>query len=159
MRIGLIIAEFESSYSTSFQHTARVKYGVDFNTSNVDTLAEKLAALKEKVEKKQGIDVHVGLEITTEHVAYVQQLLHQILERYKVVFGGMPINRKIYTINQKLREAETPSPTEVAKEALGAILTPEKRPQVTRRDRIKADAEAVSKRRALDLIKKNSAKK
>lgn len=45
MKIGLIIADFESSYSSSFQHTARVKYGVDFNTSNVDTLGMKLNEL------------------------------------------------------------------------------------------------------------------
>ncbi len=36
MKIELIITEFESSYSTSGQHTARVKYHIDFNTSNVD---------------------------------------------------------------------------------------------------------------------------
>lgn len=159
MKIGLIIADFESSYSTSFQHTARVKYGVDFNTSNVDTLSLKLGELKEKVLANQWNDVHVGLEITVDHVTHVQYLLNQILERYKEVFHVLPTNRKIYTINQKLREAETPSPKEIAKQVLGEILTPDIPAKPTKKQRIKADAEAVSKRRALDLIKKNSAKK
>lgn len=159
MKIGLIIADFESSYSTSFQHTARVKYGVDFNTSNVDTLGVKLGELKEKVLANQCNDVHVGLEITVDYVTHVQYLLNQILERYKEVFHVLPTNRKIYTINQKLREAETPLPKDIAKQVLGEILTPDTPAKPTKKQRIKADAEAVSKRRALDLIKKNSAKK
>lgn len=159
MKIGLIIADFESSYSTSFQYTARVKYGVEFNTSNVDTLGLKLSELKQKVQSNQCNDIHVGFEITLDHVNYVENLFNQILERYKEVFHVLPTNRKIYTINQKLREAESPSTKDLAKEVLGEILTPEKPVKPTKAQRIKADAEAVSKRRALDLIKKNSAKK
>lgn len=106
MKIGLIIADFESSYSSSFQHTARVKYGVDFNTSNVDTLGMKLNELKIKLQNNQHNDVHVGFEITTEHVIHVENLLNQIIIKYKEEFNTLPINRKIYTINQKLRASE-----------------------------------------------------
>ena len=158
MKLGLLIADFESSYSTSFQHTARVKYGVDFNTSNVDTLGLKLEELKEKVSTNQSNDVHVGFEITSDHVTHVINLLKQILGRYKETFNTLPVNRKIYTINQRLREAETPSPKDIAKEVLGEILTPDMPAKKTRKERIKADAEAASKRRALEAIKKNSAK-
>lgn len=159
MKIGLIIADFESSYSTSFQHTARVKYDVDFNTSNVDTLGLKLEELKEKLVKNEFKDIHVGLEITLEHITHIQYLLDQILQRYKNVFYILPTNRKIYTINQKLREAETPSPKDIAKEALTEILTPDKPTKQTKAQRIKAEAQTLSKKRALDAIKKNSAKK
>ncbi len=158
MKIGLVIAEFESSYSTSFQHTARVKYGVDFNTSNVDTLGLKLEELKERLLKNQCKDVHVGLEITLDHVTHIQYLFNQILDKYKELFHVQPSNRKIYTINQKLREAETPSPTDIAKEALTQILTPEKPTRQTKLQRIKAEAQNLSKRRVLEAIKKNNAR-
>ena len=126
MRIGLIIADFEIHYCTSFIHTARVKYGVDFNTSNVDTLGLKLTELKEKIHTNQFNDVHVGFEITMEHVLHVEHLLNEILSRYKEVFNYLPSNRKIYTINQKLRESELPPTKELAQEVLNAILTPDK---------------------------------
>ena len=158
MRIELIIADFESTYSTSFQHTARVKYGVDFNTSNVDTLSLKLDELKEKVVKNLCNNVHVGLEITVDHVSHVQYLLNQILEKYKEVFHILPVNRKIYTINRKLREADLPSTKDLAKQVLVEILTPETTAKQTKAQRIKTDAEALSKRRTLEIIKKNSAK-
>ena len=155
MRIGLIIADFESSYATSFQYTARVKYEVDFDTSNVDSLGDKLVELKHKVENKLHRDVHVGFEITIEHVEHVQDLLQKILNRYIEVYGKLPVNKKNYTINQKLREAETPTSSEIATEVLTQILTPKKE-NLSRKDKVKIDAEAKSKQRALDLmIKKN----
>jgi len=159
MKIGLIIADFESSYSTSFQHTARVRYDVDFNTSNVDTLGLKLEELKEKLVKNECKDVHVGLEITLEHVTHIQHLLQQILERYKQVFDVLPVNRKIYTINQKLRDAELPSPTEMAKQVLEEILNPATPAKQSKAQKIKKDAKALSQKRALNLIKRNIADK
>lgn len=159
MRIGLIIADFESSYSTSFQYTARVKYGVDFNSSNVDTLGLMLTDLKNKLQLNQYNDVHVGLEITLEDVIHVENLLNQILTRYKEVFQTLPSNRKIYTINQKLREAESPSPKEMAKQVLGEIFNPVSPAKETKAERLKKDAKAMSTKRALDMIKRNSANK
>lgn len=158
MRIGLLIAEFESTYSTSFQHTARVKYGVDFDTSNVDSLGAKLAELKRKVEAKEGKNVHVGFEISLDHVEYVISLLNQILDRYKEAFHVLPSNRKIYTVNQKLRDAEAPNTKEIAKEVIGEIIKPNIPKKLSRAERIKQEAEALSAKRALDLLKRNSAK-
>ena len=158
MRIGLIIADFEMSFTTSFQHTARVKYGVDFNSSNVDNLGLKLKELKNKFELHQQNDVHVGLELTLEHIIHVQNLLNQIVEKYREVFKVLPPNMKIYTIIQKLKESEAPSAKELAKEVLKEVLTPEKEVKLTKSDRINVEAEKFSKQRALDLIKKNSAK-
>jgi hypothetical protein len=131
MRIGLIIADFEMSFTTSFQHTARVKYGVDFNSSNAYAL---------------------GL------ILHVQNLLNQILEKYREVFHVLPPNMKIYTITQKLKESEAPSAKELAKEVLTEVLNPEKPAKTTKAERKKADAEALSAKRALAIIRKNSAK-
>ena len=158
MRIGLLIADFETYYCTSFQYTARVKYNVDFNTSNVDTLGLKLMELKHKVETKEHKNVHVGFQITLDHVIHVEHLLNQILDRYREVFHVLPSNRKIYTINQKLREAESPSAKDLAKDVLKEIFTPEIKGKPTKSERIKADAKAVSEKRALDIIRKNRAK-
>jgi hypothetical protein len=154
MRIGLVIADFEMSYSTSFQHTARIKYGVDFNTSNVNTLGTNLEELRRRMEFNEGKDVHVGFDFNLEHVQKVQRLLHLILDRYKQEFGALPTNRKIYTITQKLRDAEVPDPKEMAKQVLREILSPAAHKKPTKEQQLKDDAEALSKRRALDSIKK-----
>jgi hypothetical protein len=159
MKLSLIIADFESSYSTSFQHTARKKYGVDFASSNVDTLVTQLSILRQKVERNEALEVHVGLEITLEHVEHVQSLLNQILDRYKSEFGSLPINRKIYTINQKLREVETPAPKELAKQVLNEILSPSPEEKQSKKERIQSDADALSKQRALKVLKKNQKSK
>ncbi len=159
MRIGLIIADFEMSFTTSFQHTARVKYGVDFNSSNADALGLKLNDLKGKFELHQHNDVHVGLEITLEHIMHVQNLLNQILEKYREVFKVLPPNMKIYTITQKLKESEAPTAKELAKEVLTEVFNPEKPAKLTKIEQKKADAEALSAKRALAIIRKNSAKK
>ena len=158
MRISLLIADFEMHYSTSFQYTARVKYEVDFDTSNVDSLVKNLDTLKYKVENKQCRDVHVGFEITLEHVMHIQDLLQKILNRYNELFGRLPINRKIYTINQKLREAEAPTTSDIAKQVLNEILSP-KTDKLTKAEKLKIDADAKSKERALKIIQKNNKNK
>ena len=157
MKILLIIADFEIYYCTSFQHTARLKYEVDFNTSNVDSLGEKLDELKNRVQNNQHRDVHVGFEITLEHVIHVKDLLQIILNHYHKLFGRLPINRKIYTIIQKIREAEALTPSDIAKQVLNEILTP-KTDKLTKTEKLKIDAEAKSKERALKLLQKNNKK-
>lgn len=158
IRIGLIIADFEMHYSTSFQHTARRKYDVDFDTSNVDSLTEKLSELRYKVENNIKNEVHVGFEITLEHIIHVQELLHKILNRYIELFGKLPINRKIFTINQKLRDAELPNTRELAKEVVNEIFNP-KTENLTKAQKLKIDIETKSKERALKLLKKNNDKR
>lgn len=158
MRIGLIIADFEMSYTTSFQHTARIKYKVDFNSSNIDNLASKLKELKANVELKQYNNVHVGFDITLEHVLHIENLLDQILIKYKEFFQVLPPKMKIYAIMQKLKEADSPSAKDLAKEVLNEVLNPDKATKHTKVEKIKADAKKVSKQRALKIIRKNSAK-
>jgi leucyl-tRNA synthetase len=124
MRIGLIIADFELHYTTSFLSTARRKYDVDFTSSNVDSIVENLNELRNKVENNICNDVHVGFEITLEHVIHTQELTEKITNRYCELFGRLPINKKIYTINDKLRQAESPSTREMVKEVVMEILNP-----------------------------------
>ena len=158
MRIGLIIADFELHYTTSFLSTARRKYDVDFTSSNVDSIVENLNELRNKVENNICNDVHVGFEITLEHVIHTQELIEKILNRYTELFGRLPINRKIYTINDKLRQAESPSTREMAKEVVMEILNP-KVEKLSKEEKLKIDADAMSKERALRQIKTNSKKR
>ena len=158
MRIGLIIADFELHYTTSFLSTARRKYDVDFTSSNVDSIVENLNELRNKVENNICNDVHVGFEITLEHVIHTQELIEKILNRYTELFGRLPINRKIYTINDKLRQAESPTTREMAKEVVMEILNP-KVEKLSKAEKLKIDADAMSKERALRQIKTNSKKR
>ena len=158
MRIGLIIADFEQSYTSSFQHTARVKYGVDFNSSNVDKMKVKLDELKTKLVSNQAAPVHVGYEITLADVQHVENLFNQIIDRYSADFSDRRPNRKIYDIIQKLRDASTPTAKDLAKEVVTAVLTPEQPAKLTKKQKINAEAEKLSKQRILGTIKKNSAK-
>ena len=155
MKISLIIAEFEIYYCTSFQNTARVKYEIDFDTSNVDDLEIKLNELKYKIENNIHLNKHVGFQITLEHVIHVQELLDKIINHYIELFGQLPINRKIYTIIQRIRDAETPTPKELAKEVLAEILTP-KTKNLSKAEKLKIDAEAKSKERLLKMLQKNN---
>jgi hypothetical protein len=157
MRIGLIIADFELHYTTSFLSTARRKYDVDFTSSNVDSIVENLNELRHKVENNICNDVHVGFEITLQHVIQTQDLIEKITSRYCELFGRLPIHKKIYTINDKLRQAESPSTREMAKEVLTEILIP-KTENLSKAERLKMDADAKSQERALNTIKKNSKK-
>jgi leucyl-tRNA synthetase len=161
MRIGLIIADFELHYTTSFLSTARRKYDVDFTSSNVDSIVENLNELRNKVENNICNDVHVGFEITLEHVIHTQELIEKITSRYCELFGRLPINpihKKIYTINDKLRQAESPTTREMAKEVVMEILNP-KVEKLSKAEKLKIDAAAVSKERALKQIKTNSKKR
>lgn len=146
------------SYTTSFLHTARVKYGVDFDSSNINELGEKLKQLRNKIESKQQKEVHVGFEVSLEHVIHVENLFNQILEKYREVFHVLPPTMKIYEIIRKLKASESPSAKDLAKEVLTEVLSPEKVGKLTKAERIKADAEKVSKQRALDIARKKSAK-
>jgi len=159
MRIGLIIADFESYFSSSFKNTARVKYDIDFKTSNCNDISENLLQLKNRVDNKMGKDIHVGLEITSEDVDHVILLLSDIREKYIELFKIQPPNMKIYTINQKIRDAVSPSAEEFASEVVNRIITPEKPAKKSKSESIKEEAERLSKKRALEAIKKNSSKK
>ena len=158
MRIGLIIADFESNYTTTFKYSARLKYGVDFNSSSIDAIASNLKDLKTKMELNQYNDVHVPFEITPEHVIHVENRFNQIIEKYREVFQVIPPNMKIYTIIQKLQDAELPSVKDLTKEVLKEVFIPEKSKNLTKKERMQQEAEALSNQRALERMRKNSAK-
>jgi hypothetical protein len=149
MRIGLIIAEFESGFASSFKHTARVKYGVDFDSSVIEQILTNLGHLRHKIQSEEYVDIKVGWEMQLDHVLMLESTLTQILNRYEEVFGIRPLNKKVYEVNQKLRESELLSPQEYAKVVLREVLTPVKQEKKSAQKQIKEDAQRLSVRRAL----------
>ena len=158
MRIGLIIADFEMSFTTSFKHTSRVKYGVDFTNSNIGSIEEKIIELKQRLQDGKFCSVHVGYDFTLHDVEHVQNLLRDIVLKYTTLTGRVTFtNKKIYTLIQQLRSVENKTPNEIAKEVLREILIPPTPAILPLKDRLKADAKQKSIERALKIIKKNSA--
>jgi hypothetical protein len=85
MKVTTLIAEFESRFSTSFKHTARVKYNVDFENSSVFTSLENLKKLIETIESGVSNQVHVGYDFTLDDAKYVTNMLSKLIEHYKQV--------------------------------------------------------------------------
>jgi hypothetical protein len=155
MRTGLLIADLEMSFTTSFQHTARVKWNVPFNSSNVKDIIDKLQQLKENIQTGNYNDVHVGHELTVEDVERVQNLLFKVLQRYKEQ-TTIPAPPKLYTFLNRLREMETQSTTDAAKEIVRELFAPKPAPQQTKKAKKQADIEALKQQRVLDMIRKQN---
>ena len=160
MRIGLIIADFEMSFTTSFKHAARVKYNVEFTSSNVVHIRENLQQLKEQLNTGNHNKIHVGNDLTIHDVEHIESLLDAIMNAYAETFSiNAPPTKKIYTLINQLRETKTQTPEQIAKEVLKDILTPSQPQKLTPKQRLQADANAKSMERAINFYKKNSAKK
>ena len=48
-----------------------------------------------------------------KHVHMLETLMNQILDKYEEIFHYRPINQKIYSVNNKLRESEIPNPKDL----------------------------------------------
>lgn len=157
MRIVLIIAAFELSFTTSFKYTSQIKYNVEFTNSNVSSILVNLHELKNNILIGNHNDIHVGYDFTIEDVTYIENLIHNILTKYKELISINP-PPKIYTLINQLKEADQQTIKEIAKEVIQEIINPQQPEKLTAKERIKADAKALSKKRALNVILKNSAK-
>lgn len=159
MRTGLVIADFEMRFTTTFKHVAQVKYNVEFTNSTIPHIEEQLTQLKENMRSGHRNDVHVPIDFTVEDVENIEKLVNILVERYETVSGLRAANQKIYTLIQRLRDMETQTPEQIATKIIHQIVAPPEAPKKTRKERIKAEAEALSKQRALKAIQKNSSKK
>jgi len=156
MRIGLIIADLEMSFTTSFKYTARVRYGVDFTDSNISTIQEKIQELKRKFYNPIS-QVHVGYEFNYVDIEHIENLLAKIVNCYlETISSNLSPQKKLYTIFKQLNDATISSPQDIAKEVLKQILTPSQPQKLSRKDQILADAKLISAERVIKLIKKNA---
>ena len=154
MRIGLIIAEFESGFASSFQHTAKVQYDVDFDSSTISNILDKLICLEEKILLGNAKDVKVGWTMDLNHVQRLLTLLNHILDKYEELFSYRPMNEKIYFVNHQLRESEIISPKDFAYEVIKSLFIPEKQEKLTKKQQLELDAQNLSRVRALKEYKK-----
>jgi hypothetical protein len=157
MKIGLIISEFESGFASSFKHTSRVQYEVDFDSSRVGSILENLQILKKKLQLGHRKDVKVGWVMTIDHVIMLERLLLLILDEYENVFFIRPVNDKIYSVNSKLRQIDAPNPKEFANDVVRSLFISDDKKQISPSEKLKKQAEEMSLKRALKAIKKNKA--
>ncbi|RYZ53880.1 MAG: hypothetical protein EOP49_06345 [Sphingobacteriales bacterium] len=158
MRTGLIIADFEMSFATSFKHTARVKWGVDFENSHIPTVQAKLHQLKEAMQNNPPAPIHVGWEITLEDVERVEALLLELLNRWKQS-TNVPPHPKLYKFLNSLRELEAPTVAQQVKEVTKEIFKPELSPKLTKKQREEASIEAIQQQIGLNAFKRNKKKR
>ena len=90
MEINLILKEFESGFGSSFMHTSRVNYDVDFNNSNIWDVKEKLEILHARVESGKSNNKHVGWPMDIKHLELLQNCLEKIIDKYKSIFSVEP---------------------------------------------------------------------
>jgi hypothetical protein len=154
MKISLILAEFETGFASSFQHTSRVQYNVVFDSSTIASILNNLDILKTKIMSGDKNNVHVRWQMNLEHVIMLERLLNEILDAYQKVFFFRPINEKIYDVNKKLRAWETPSPKDYAREVVSNIFKVDDKKQISSAEKKKRHAEELSTHRALKAINK-----
>jgi hypothetical protein len=154
MRIGLIIAEFESSFGSSFQHTARVQFDVDFESSKIQVIFDNLNLLEQKILLGECNGRMVGWQMSLDHVRMLQHLLNQILCKFEELFHNKPMNQKIYSVNHKLRETELSSPKEFALDAIKSLFVPVKENKLSKKEQQRLQAESVSRSRAFKAYQK-----
>lgn len=155
MRIGLIIAEFESGFGSSFKHTARIQYDVDFESSTVQDILDNLAMLKNRILSGEGKRVQVGWQMNVDHVIMLQSLLNQILDKFEELFHQRPVHQKIYSINHKLRETELGSPKDFALDAIKSLFVPVRESKLSKKEKQRLQAENLSRNRALKAYQKS----
>jgi hypothetical protein len=154
MRIGLIIAEFESSFSSSFKHTARVQFNVDFDSSEIQNIIEKLKLLKNNIETGRAIEIHVGWQMDIKHVHMLESLLNQILDKYEEIYYYRPTNLKIYVVNNKLRESEIPALKDFTLDAIKELLVPISEVKISKKEKQIIEANVLSYKRAFKANQK-----
>ena len=148
------------SFTTSFKHTSRVKWGIDFSNSNVVDVIDKLRELHNVMSAGSANNVHVGYDITLKDVDHVQNLLTIIINQYKeLIAPTIPSNKKLYTIIEQVRQATTITTQQMAKDVINQIVTPQQNKKLSHKEQLEANADTMSKQRMLNLIKKTNAKK
>ncbi len=151
IRTGLVIADFEMSYTTSFIHTALVKWNVDFANSNITEIQDNLNKLHHNVKNGVYNKVHVGYELTLQDVERVQHLIETLITRYEEKCT-LYLPRKIYHLINQLTEAEKETPQDIVRE----IFAPKLTPYLSKKAEKEANVDALQQQRLLEMIRKRN---
>lgn len=154
MKITTIINEFESNFASSFKYTSSVKYNIEFKTSIINDIMENLNELRSKFVNGDVNPAKVGWEMTLEHIDLLDNLLTEIIKEYRKFFNIHPGKLRIYDVNRKLRDTESPSIQEFARGVINELIIPEKEKRLTKAERLKLEAEAFNISWAFGELKK-----
>ncbi len=151
LRIGLVIADLEMRFSTTFKTCSNDYYGVTFENSDVIENLNKLNRLLELVSQGCNYKGYMRFKITREDVETIIKQFSMVVSRYNELYGPVPRQMKVYALYNILREAEKPTAEQIANQALAHILTPQK---TTKKPTKQESAENLSKERQLKRIRK-----
>ena len=125
--INRLVADFEMSYTTSFRHTAKIKYGVEFTNSDLPDIILHLKKLKKCIEiNPSNTKVHVGYDFGLNDVEHILEILSNIITEYSTKYSiDSPPSKKIYSLIEHIRKKNAKSPSDLAREVIsGMISTP-----------------------------------
>ena len=157
MTIINLINLLDSTFVTSFKHTARVLYSVPFETSNVSVIRDRLKELQHNVTNNIHTGKHVGANITSDDVHLVINTLNALVIHYELIHGisAIPSNLKLHQMIKTLRDSEKPNITDVAKEVVSEILKPvQTGKKLTRKQQLAEQARRKSEERKMQIFQK-----
>ncbi len=155
--INRLVADFEMSYTTSFKHTAKIKYGVEFTNSDLPDIILHLKKLKKCIETNTyNNNVHVGYDFGLNDVEHILEILSNIITEYSTKYSiDSPPSKKIYSIIDHIRAKNAKSPSDLAREVIsGMISTPSNQKKSK-----KIDQEEKANQLSITRALKNSQKK
>ena len=115
---------------------------------------ENLNELRSKFVNGDVNPAKVGWEMTLEHIDLLDNLLTEIIKEYRKFFNIHLGKLRIYDVNRKLRDTESPSIQEFARGVINELIIPEKEKRLTKAERLKLEAEAFNISWAFGALKK-----
>ena len=153
--INRIIADFEMSYTTSFRHTAKIKYGVEFTNSHLPDVIRNLKELKSCIVSKKSYHIHVGYDFGISEVQHILVLLAQLINFYSDQYSiDDPPAKKIYALIDHIRVQSEKSSKEIAREIISDIISPKGNQKMTKKQSLEEEANRMSIERAIKYSKK-----
>ncbi len=159
MTIINLINLLDSTFATSFKHTSRVLYGIDFENSNVLKIVDKLNELNHNVINNINTGKHVGAPITTDDVIIVLNTLQSIINHYKAMnnIDAIPSKTKLHDMVKDIRANETVNVKGLAKEVVQEVFQPVKSDKkLTKKEKFKEEVNKKSDERMLGMMKKRA---
>ena len=160
MTIINLINLLDSVFTTSFKHTARVLYSVQFETSNVNKTVERLKELEYNFSNGINTGKHVGAQITNDDITLVSKTLYSLILQYELMneIQSIPSRLKLHEMTKELREYEKSiTVKDLAKEVVSEILQPVKpEKKLTKKERLSEEVTKKSLERQMEMIKKLS---
>jgi hypothetical protein len=119
------ISDIELSFTTSFKHTSRVKYNVDFSSSNIVEIINNLKILKERIRKGEFNDKNVGYDFSINDVQHILNLIDKAISVYSKEFSiDNPPNQKLNLLLNQLRINHNTNPKDISIEVIKEIMAP-----------------------------------